>query len=318
MRSPERMSASPSSALGEPVRGRPDRWSSTRGPRLRPALLVAATILYLGGCATLPEYEPRDLLSYLPESHNGYVSVAPSREPFFSETLLRAFGFEEGDAKRITDRTERAYLGIGPDQNFSLIALGRYPDRSVARSLRRQGWEELPETVGETTWVNPEAAFRITRVQSDLYFISTTDSSPVGEGPRLPEAELSRFVSASLGFYAPEPGRNMLAGLMGRGELPIRDVYVEFLPLTEEEVREVVATVSTRSEKDARTLLVITRLLVVGTLNAAGIGFDEIPDSLTVEREGNQILLDGLFLREGQIARLFLERVPSSRGDVVP
>ncbi|MFP4534848.1 MAG: hypothetical protein ACLFNP_03940, partial [Spirochaetaceae bacterium] len=82
--------------------------------------------------------------------------------------------------------------------------------------------------------------------------------------------------------------------------------------------REVVARVTTRSEEDARTLLVITRLLVIGTLNAGGIAFDEIPESLTVEREGAVILLDGLLLREGQIARLFLERVPASEEEALP
>jgi len=282
-----------------------------------PVLAFAAALLLVAGCATVPEYEPRDLLSYLPESHNGYISLAPSQEPFFSATLLRTFGFEEGEAKRIAGRTERAFLGIGPDQQFSLIALGRYPDRSVGRRLRREGWLELEKPVGGTTWVHPGASYKIARLQSDIYLITTADTA-TGPGVRLEAPELRRFVRASIGFYAPEPGRSMLAGLVGRGELPIRDVYVEFLPAGDGDLREVVAEVTTRSEQDARTLLVITRLLVVGTLSASGIAIDEIPDSLTVEREANEILLDGLFLREGQIARLFLERVPTSKGEILP
>lgn len=315
MKSPEKTSESPWNALARTSMRALVVPSAGSTP---PKIVVALLLLLLGGCATVPEYEPRDLLSHLPATHNGYVSVAPSQEPFFSETLLRAFGFEEGEAERIADRTERAFLGLGPEQEFSLVALGRYPDRAVARNLRRQGWEEREEPFGGVSWVNPTASYQIVRLQSDVYLITTAEEWERGPAFRLAEGEQRRFVSASMGFYAPEPGRSMLAGLVGRGELPIQDVYVEFLPPGEDELREVVARVTTRSEQDARTLLVITRLLVVGTLSAGGIAFDEIPESLTVEREGSVILLDGLLLREGQIARLFLERVPTSGGGVLP
>ncbi len=309
MKSPERMSASPSRELGRP----------RRRPSAALVLLALPTLLSLfAGCATIPEYEPADLLSYLPGNHNGYVSVAPSEEPFFSETLLQAFGFEATEAERIAKRTERAFLGLGPEQEFSLVALGRYPDRAVARNLRRHGWEEGEDAAGSMSWTNPAASFRIVRLRADTYLITTTDEARSIPPVRLSEGAHRRFLSASMGFYAPEPGRSMLAGLAGRGELPIEEVYVEFLRATEEERREVVARVTTRSEEDARTLLVITRLLVIGTLNAGGIAFDEIPESLTVEREGAVILLDGLLLREGQIARLFLERVPASEEEALP
>ena len=103
-----------------------------------------------------------------------------------------------------------------------------------------------------------------------------------------------------------------MRGLAGGRGLPITEVYVEFLPPEDPdgEVREVVGIVSVRSSREARTLLVLTRLLVIGALNSAGIAFDEIPESLSVERRENLILLDGLYLREAQIARLFMERVP--------
>jgi hypothetical protein len=304
MKSPERMFASLSNGWADSFRG-------------RVGLLLLLGTLALSSCATIPEKEPRELLSYLPESHNGYLSVAPSAEPYLSITLLQAFGFDEGDARRIAERTERAFLGLGPDEEFSLVALGRYPDRSIGRTLRREGWQELEVGPGETSWVHAMVPYRVIRLEKDLYAVTTGEALSYG-GIRIPEPELRRFLRASMGFYAPEPGRALLGGMIGRGELPIRDVYVEFRPPRGDELREVTARVQTRSEEDARTLLVITRLLVVGTLNAGGIAFDEIPDSLTVERRGSEILLDGLFLREGQIARLFLQRMPPSQPGVLP
>lgn len=319
MRSPERMFGSLLSGWAKSgplalTTGRTILWTRRRGTR---PLVLFLTAIILASCATVPQKEPRELLSYLPEDHNGYVSVAPSGEPYFSITLLQAFGFEENDARRISERTERAFLGIGPGEEFTLVAMGRYPDRSIGRTLRREGWQESDEGGGEGSWVNPLVPYRIIRIEEGLYAVTTGEDLAYGGIP-LPEPKLRRFLNASVGFYAPEPGRAILSGMIGRGELPIRDVYVEFRPSREGELREVVAQVETRSEEDARTLLVITRLLVVGTLSAAGIAFDEIPDSLTVEREGSEILLDGLYLREGQIARLFLQRIPIYRPGALP
>lgn len=284
-----------------------DPLKEPRRPRI-PGALILLSLLLLGSCATVPEREPGELFGYLPRDHNAYISIAPNQESFLSETLLRAFGLSQSDAERISGRTERALIGFGPDGRFNIVAEGRYPDGAIARSLRRDGWEQGSAEAGELGWKKAEAPYRVVRIERDLYAVSSGEA--IERRIPLPMEELETFSAASLAFYAPEPGRSFLAGMSRGGRLPIRSVFVTFSPVEAERGREVRASITTASEQDARTLLVLTRLLVVGTLNSAGIGFDEIPDSLTVEREEGEILVEGLYLREAQVARLFLDRVP--------
>lgn len=308
MKSAERMSVSRLSGSAK----------VSAGTVMRLARLLVLGLL-VAGCATTPEKSPKELLSYLPGGHSGYISVAPSDELFLTTTILGSFGFAEDDARRIADRTERALVGVGPEGAFSLVAMGRFPDGSIARNLRRDGWTET-EADDRLIWNHGEAAYRIERIERDLYAVRSEGADETASSFELPREEGRRLVNAGLGFYAPQPGRTMLSGLLGRGELPIEEVYVEFKPADDDAEREVVSLVTVRNEEDARTLLVLTRLLVLGTLNAAGIAFEEIPESLSVEREGSLIVIDGLYLREAQIARLFLDRLPEglATGDVAP
>lgn len=294
MRSVERMSDSPSS-----------------GSASRPAA-VALLLLFLAGCATVDQGPPVTLASYIPGEHTGYLSVSPGSERFLAETLLGAFGFSEADASRIVTRTDHAYLGFGPQGRFTLAAAGRYPDGAIGRNLRRDGWEEAAASIGEVTWSHRSFPYAIVRLARDRYLV-TTEEGIIGSPFSLAEAAGESFLMSSLAFYAPEPGGRLLRSVTRGGALPIQDVFVEFRAPASDR-REVVATVTAASEQDARTLLVLTRLLVVGVLNAAGIGFEEIPETLSVERSEQIITIEGLFLREAQIARLFLERIPSQGG----
>ncbi len=255
-------------------------------------LPVALLILLVAGCATVPDREPEELASLIPEEHSGFLSIAPGEERFLSQTLLGAFGVNESDAQRIVSRSERAYLGFGPGGRFTIVASGRYPDGAIRRNLRREGWETTAASVGEESWVHPLFAYRIIRLRRDQYLL-TTEERLIGSGFSLAEAAGQGFLENTGVFFAPDRGGRVRARWGGGARLPISGVVVEWRP----EVAkggEVVATVTVASQEEARTLLVLTRLLVVGVLNAAGIGFQEIPDTLTVEREGNTIMIMGL------------------------
>jgi hypothetical protein len=285
----------------------------------------ASVLLFLAGCATMPQRTPSEWLGVLPPDATMYVSFSVSGSVDLVKKALKGAGPDFQDVESLMDRTRRLVgavtLAPGEPTRFDVVALGNYPSGLIG--LRLGGNREWKETASRSGkfWQWSKAGIQMGIPNDGILLASNGGierllslwSSPAALA--VPPDAAQDMLKSDFVLYMPELPGNLAENAARKGmSLPIQEVWMN--AVKGKDGYELSGTVNTRSEKEARVLALALRVGLVAWMRSQSLpDLEQRLNPVTVSPVGVQVKLAGLLVKDEEIIPLFLSFVKGQGGD---
>jgi hypothetical protein len=281
-------------------------------------LACILTAAVLSSCVTVPPKTTGQWLGVLPPDSTIYISIHVKPSAAVFKRAIEEAGPAYNDLATLFDMTERMYLAVtlvpGDFPQFFILALGNYP--TLILNWRLQGnadWKEMKSGQGSF----------FQGVKNDLQ-LAVPDGSTllVSNGhinrilPRLSGSEelplppdvAEEMTDSDLVVFLPQLPGEILQRAQGNINVPIQQVWLD--ARKSQEGYEVGGTANVTTEREAKLVAVVMRLVLVAWLRS-----QQIPDvaerigHISLAPEGNQVILTGLRFRDDEIVPVLISLI---------
>lgn len=247
-----------------------------------------------------------------------YVSLSvPPSLTVMKDALTKA-GPAYSDISTLLEMTKQVYLAVtfAPDQTpqISAAAVGGYPSMILDIRLGSgKDWKPTSSPAG--SWFKyARGGIRLCAASDTVVLLSNGGMKDLlprlkdSQAVAIPPDVASDMDHADLVLYLPRlPGG--LSGTSASGaHIPIQEVWMDAHKIADG--YEVGGTVNLTSEKEAKLLAIVGRLALVAWLRSLNIA--DVADklnSVSIEPQGNQVILSGLDFTEEEVAPVFLSLI---------
>jgi len=282
------------------------------------ALAVSAGLLIVAGCATVPEKTPAQWLGVLPAKSTMYVSLSVQPSVDMLKNALKQAGPAYNDVSTLLGMTKRLYLAVTltPNQpsRLSAVAVGSYPAGLLSMRLgSSKDWTKKESASG--TWFElAKGGLQLCVASGSAVVISTAEMQDIL--PRLREAEelgvpsdvAADMERSDLVMYLPELPGGVSQGSASSVHIPIQDVWLDAHKTATG--YEVGGTVNLSTEKEAKLLTIVGKLVLVAWLRSQNIpNVADRLDAISVTPQGNQVILTGLSFTQDEVVPVFMSLI---------
>ena len=133
--------------------------------------LVGASLLF--SCKSTPDMAQVDPIELLDGDAALYITIpVQANQEFFSLAVQKISAVTEGDAKKITERLDTAFVSVSPFGDVQLSASGKIPQTFIGMALNeKKGW--LPELVlQQTIYTHMQTKYQLCLPSSSNAFLS--------------------------------------------------------------------------------------------------------------------------------------------------
>ena len=308
---------------GRPVA--PSRAARSADSGAAPARFAAAccaALLFLGGCATIPQRTPSEWIGVLPPGATLYASLAVKGSADFIKRMLKESGPGSQDIAALVDRTDRMVCSVtlvpGQQPQFSVVALGSFPSAFIGMRLSgNREWARKRGASGDY-WEWGKVGLQMSIPNDAIMLAANGDVQSLlarWTAPRplpVPADVAADMQKKDFVLYMPELPGGMTENAAKNGvHLPILDVWMGAARTSGAYV--VSGTANTSSEKEAKLLTLVIRLGVVAWMRTQNIpNASERLKAITVSPLGNQVQLAGMRVGEDELIPLFLALLKGS------
>jgi hypothetical protein len=275
-------------------------------------------LLILASCGSVPVKTTEQWLGVLPQDATIYMSVSVRPSAAMFRKALTSAGSAYNDISTLFDMTDRMYIAVtlvqGGSPEYSIVAVGNYPTVLLGWRLGSgTDWKPMKSDAG--TWYEAaKGGLQLGLPAGTVLLISNGGIERLL--PRLQESnalpvppEVNEDMNRSdLVVFLPKLPGEILDRTEGSMNIPIREVWLD--ARRNGAKFEVGGTASCTTEKEAKLLSVVMRLVIVAwlrTQNVSDVG--ERLKSVSVSPEGSQVLLSGLSFTEDEVIPLFLSLI---------
>jgi hypothetical protein len=280
---------------------------------------VAAAVLVLASCASVPQRAPSEWLGALPEDATLYASFSIAGSKDLLKKSLADAGADFKDVASLADMTSRLVCSVGiaagSPTRFSVVALGNYPSGIIGLRLGgNKEWKKASTPEG-SYWQWSKAGIQMSLPNNAILLASNGGIAELLAGWKsptpvtMPPDVADDMKSADLVVYMPVLPGGLAGSAASKGvHLPIKEVWLNAVKT--QAGYDISGTANTGSEKESKLLTLALKLGIVAWMRTQNVpNASEKLKTITVTASGLQVKLGGLHLSDDEIIPLFLALV---------
>jgi len=282
--------------------------------------------LWIGvlGCATVPDYTQKDVLSYLPQGYPLYARIDPQKHPELLEQFTGENFSNQNNIKIIADKTEMLYLASSPQslktpgnkKNLGLsgIALGDFPAFTTGIGLCfNKQWKKEKGDYG-AYWQHTESNIQLAFRRGLLLFSSgniiTMLSSIDKPDSTVPFSGIwLKYKNTSMQIYINmQTKENMITNQ----NIPIHELVLA-LTKESEDTSRIDGTITAADETKAAYLSAMFKFILISYITQyTESDRSEIVGNINITKQDNMVLFENMILKNKAIQNILEKNKPQS------